>query len=218
MAGQTTITVQSDGTGTAIKTLPACGQDNAAGSLPMVLSSDQGGTPSDTATPDITANGASFTFTSLLKGMVVNTKAIASALTGVLTFVQQPFRPIAGATKSVTVGPTATAAGSLPLAANGVIPAGTATSYRVRNAAASASPVTWILTTDPTKTPVIPTPAAADGTGGAAGDKTIDPGSVEIISLSAAQQTALAAGTLYLSAVTPAGGSAVLSITPGVGA
>ena len=137
---------------------------------------------------------------------------------GAWVTIQAPFRPIPLMTKSVTVGPTATAAGSLPLAAAGAIPAGTATSYRVRNPSASTSAITWILTTDNTKTPVIPTPYAADGTGGTLGDKTIDPGSVEVISLSAAQQTALAAGTLYISAVTPSAGSGILSITPGVGA
>lgn len=134
-----------------------------------------------------------------------------------LPVVQAPFRPIAGASKSVTAGPTATAAGSLPLAAAGVLAAGTVTSYRVRNAASSASPITWILATSNTATPTIPTPAAADGTGGTLGDKSIDPGSVEIFSLTAAQQTALAAGTLYLTAVTPSGGSGVLTITPGNG-
>lgn len=135
-----------------------------------------------------------------------------------IVVIQQPFRPIPGTTISVTAGQTATGAGKLPLAASGAIPAGTATSYRVRNPAASASPITWILTTDPAKVPVIPTPYAADGTGGTAGDKTMDPGSVEVISLSPAQQAALAAGTLYLSVITPAGGSGVLSVTPGNGA
>jgi hypothetical protein len=142
----------------------------------------------------------------------------AAVAENALPIVQAPFRPIPGATKSVTAGPVATTAGALSLAANGVIPAGAATSYRVRNAASSPSPITWILTTSGTATPAIPTPAAADGTGGTLGDKTIDPGSVEVISLSVAQQTALAAGTLYLSAVTPSGGSGVLSITPGNGA
>lgn len=134
-----------------------------------------------------------------------------------VTTSQYAFRPLPQSTVSVAAGPTATGAGKLPLSAAG-IPAGTATAYRVRNANNSQSPITWILTTDPTKVPVIPTPYAADGTGGTVGDKTIDPGSVEIVGLTAAQQTALAAGTLYLSAITPGGGAGVLSITPGNGA
>lgn len=134
-----------------------------------------------------------------------------------LPVVQATFRPISGATLSVMAGPMATGAGKLPLAASGAIPVGSAMAYRVRNSGSSASPITWILSTDATKIPVIPTPAAADGTGGVLGDKTIDPGGVEVVGLSADQQTALAAGTLYLSAVTPTGGSGVLSITPGVG-
>lgn len=132
--------------------------------------------------------------------------------------VQLPFRPIPGTTVCVTAGPTPTGAGKLPLAANGVIAQGAATSYRVRAPGTNGSQVTWILTTDATKTPNIPTPYAADGTGGTAGDKSMDAGSVEVMGLTVAQQTSLAAGTLYLSVVTPSGGSGVLCVTPGNGA
>lgn len=136
---------------------------------------------------------------------------------GVLTVVEQPFRPLPGATRSIAAGPVATAAGALPLAAAGSIPTGAATSYRVRNAQGSASAITWLLTADAAGTPTIPAPAGRDGAGGTPGDATLDPGGVEIVALTAAQQAALAAGTLYLSAITPAGGSGTLSITPGVG-
>ena len=88
----------------------------------------------------------------------------------------------------------------------------------MRNAQSSASAITFVLTTDAARTPAIPAPAAQDGAGGMPGDETVDPGGVEIVGLSPAQQAALAAGTLYLSAVTPAGGSGILSITPGTGA
>ncbi|SFM82714.1 spike base protein, RCAP_Rcc01079 family [Methylobacterium pseudosasicola] len=61
------------------------GQKTAALSFPVVISSDGPiatayGTLTDTATPDITANGASFTFTSLFKGMVANLLAISGKL------------------------------------------------------------------------------------------------------------------------------------------
>ena len=132
--------------------------------------------------------------------------------------IEQPFRPIPASTMAVTASATATGAGKLPLAAANVIPVGNAVSYRVRNAAGSSSPITWILTTDATKIAILAVPYANDGTGGVLGDKTVDPGDVEIVSLSVAQQTALAAGTLYISAITPSGGSGILYITPGIGA
>lgn len=122
---------------------------------------------------------------------------------------QQPFLPIAGATVALTVGPTATTA---PVA----LPAHAAAVYRIHNAAASASPVAWRLqTATPGTAPVMPTAYSTAGTGGTVGDKTIDPGGIEIFALAADQQTAIAAGTLYLSAVTPAGGSAAIYVTPG---
>lgn len=120
------------------------------------------------------------------------------------------FLPIAAATVALTVGPTATTA-PVALAAN------TASVYRIRNASTSASPAAWRLqTATPGTAPTVPTAYTTAGTGGTAGDKMIDPGGVEVYSLSAAQQTAIAAGTLYLSAITAAGGSATIYVTPGV--
>lgn len=121
------------------------------------------------------------------------------------------FAPVRGATVALTAGPTPTAA---PVA----LPACAATSYRVRNAAGSASPIAWTLSISAATVPALPAAYGVSGTGGAPGDKTIDPGGVEVIGLTAGQQAALAAGALYLSAVCPAGGSATLTITPGTGA
>lgn len=122
-----------------------------------------------------------------------------------------PFAPLRPQTYTLTVGPAATAAPvQLPAVAG-------ATSYRARNPIASASPITWVLATANTTVPTIPAAFSTAGTGGGAGDKTIDPGGVETFALSAAQQTALAVGTLYWSAITPAGGSGTLSITFGNG-
>lgn len=142
--------------------------------------------------------------------LVAILKALWGRLGSLLAVQDQPFQPIRGQSVALTVGPGATAA---PVA----LAAATATSYRVRNAATSASAATWILSAKTTDVPTIPTPYAATGAGGSPGDKTIDPGGVETVGLSAAQQTALAAGTLYFSAVCPPGGSAVLTVTPGNG-
>lgn len=123
---------------------------------------------------------------------------------------ETPFVPLPNATTGLTVGPTATTA---PIALATV----TASTYRVRNAASSASPAAWRLaTTNTGQAAVMPVAASTAGTGGTVGDKTIDPGGVEVFALTAAQQTAIAAGTLYLSAITPAGGSATIYVTPGV--
>ena len=135
--------------------------------------------------------------------------AVLAILSGVIATAV--FAPIRGATVALTVGPAAT---SSPVALSPNI----ATTYRVRNASSSASSVTWTLSTSSTTVPVIPTPNGVNGTGGTPGDKTIDPGGVELIGLTTAQQNALANGTLYLSAICPAGGSAVLTVTPGTGA
>ena len=116
------------------------------------------------------------------------------------------------ATIRLTVGTIATPAGVLTLP-----PVAGANSYRVRNAAASQSPIAFILTTDNSKAAAVPVAYTTAGTGGSTGDKMIDPGAVEVIGLSTAQQSALAAGTLYLSAVCLTG-TAELSITPGLGA
>ena len=123
---------------------------------------------------------------------------------------EEPFATLHNKTVALTVGSSVTAT---PVA----LPAMTATSYRVRNAANATAAATWILSANTTDTPIIPVPYGTNGTGGATGDKSIDPGGVEIIGLTTAQQTALAAGTLYLSALCPAGGSAILSVTPGNG-
>lgn len=132
-------------------------------------------------------------------------------------FVIQAFRPAQGATVVLTVGPTATPAGTLPLAASGTFQAGSVTSFRVRNATTSASPITFVLTTSNTATATLPTAYSTSGTGGTVGDVTIDPNNTEYFGLTAAQQAALAAGTLYLSAVAPGGGSGTLTITLGNG-
>lgn len=142
----------------------------------------------------------------------------ASGLLSAPSVIDQPFRPIGLATVRLTVGPTATTAGSMPVALASVIPVGWATSYRIRVSSSSTSPVAFILTTDNTKTAVFPTAFTATGSGGTRGDKVLDAGAVEVFGLTALQQNALAAGTLYISAVTPAGGSADITVTPGVGA
>lgn len=122
-----------------------------------------------------------------------------------------PFTPLRPQTYTLAVGPTATTAPvTLPALAG-------ATSYRVRNPTASASPITWVLATANTAVPTVPAAFSTAGTGGTAGDKTIDPGGVETFALTAAQQTALAAGTLYWAAITSSGGSGTLSITFGNG-
>ena len=122
-----------------------------------------------------------------------------------------PFAPLRPQTYTLTAGPTATAPPvQLPALAG-------ATSYRARNPIGSASPITWVLATASTTAPAIPVAYSTAGVGGTAGDKTIDPGGVETFCLSAAQQAALAAGTLYWSAVTPTSGSGSLSITFGNG-
>ena len=137
-------------------------------------------------------------------------QAIADAadeLAGVLAISN--FAPIPGATVALTVGPAATTA---PVA----LPANTAALYRIRNAPGSQSAAAWRLqTTTPGTAPVAPVPYSTAGTGGTPGDKMIDPGGVEIFALTQAQQAALLAGTLYLSAITPSGGSATIYVTPG---
>ncbi len=114
-------------------------------------------------------------------------------------------------TFTLTVGPTATAA---PVALG---PLAAVSSYRVRNPAASASPITWTLSTSNATAPVIPTPYSTAGTGGSSGNQTIDAGGVEVFALTLEQKAALAAGTLYLRATTPPAGSGTLSITFGIG-
>lgn len=136
---------------------------------------------------------------------------------GNLCMAPQPFAVSPTSTITLTVGPTATPAGALALAPANKFPVGSVTSYRIRNSAASASPVAWILTTSNTTAATLGTAYTTSGTGGTLGDALIDPNNTEYIGLTVAQQTALAAGTLYLSAVTPASGSATLSITPGSG-
>lgn len=82
--------------------LPATlGQKTAALSLPVVLSSDGPlatayGAAGDSATTDIAANGASFTFTSLFKGMVANLLTIRTSLAGTLAVGGNTSRPSAG--------------------------------------------------------------------------------------------------------------------------
>ena len=118
------------------------------------------------------------------------------------------FLPIPNTTIALTVGPTATTA---PVA----LPACAATVYRFRNASASASPAHWRLAVSPGTTALVPTAYTAAGTGGTVGDKGMDPANVEIYTLSPTQQAAIATGTLMLSAITPAGGSATIYLTPG---
>ena len=121
-----------------------------------------------------------------------------------------PFAGVGDRTVSVQVGPAATGAAI-------ALPACAAASYRIRNAASSASPATWTVGTSAAAAAAIAVAYSAAGTGGAPGDPAIDPGGVEVIGLSGPEQAALAAGALYLSAVCPAGGSALLDVTPGVG-
>ncbi len=142
--------------------------------------------------------------------LVAVLKALWARLGTVLLVQQQPFQPVRGASVGLSVGPAAT---GTPVA----LPTCAATSYRVRNAATSASPVTWIMSTSAANVPTIPGAYSTAGTGGSPGDKTIDPGGVEVIGLSAAQQAALAGGTLVLSAICPTGGSALLTVSPGTG-
>ena len=182
------------------------GQGVAVGTIITALGTGTGGNGTYTVN-----NSQTVASTSMLSGVVALSAGDASGLPVAATPPALPFTPISGATVAVTVGPAATSP-SIALAAS------TATSYRVRNAAASASPVAFKLATSSTATPALPVPYSASGAGGTVGDKMIDPGGVEIIGLSAAQQAALAAGTLYLSAITPAGGSATLYITLGTGA
>lgn len=141
----------------------------------------------------------------------IGTKLEAVRVLLVGPLATQVFAPIRGTTVALTVNATATVA---PVA----LPVCTATSYRVRNPTTSNSAVTWTLAANTTTPPVIPTAYTAAGTGGVVGDNTLDPGGVEVIGLTAAQQVAIAAGTLYLSAICPASGSATLIITPGTGA
>lgn len=123
---------------------------------------------------------------------------------------QHPFAPIPGTTVSLNAGASATAAPVL-------LPACNASSYRVRNAAQSASAVAWRLGTSSGTAALLPIAAGSDGTGALPGDLALDVGAVEVIGLTGDEQAALAAGTLRVSAVCPAGGSAILSVTPGVG-
>ncbi|MGU3386938.1 hypothetical protein ACLBYG_20675 [Methylobacterium sp. D53M] len=58
MAGQTSITVQSDASGSAINTLPACGQDAPAGSLPVVLDTSVETAVGTAGTRAVTVQGA----------------------------------------------------------------------------------------------------------------------------------------------------------------
>ena len=127
------------------------------------------------------------------------------------SLIEQPFLPVGTKTISLVVAPAVTTA---PVA----LPTATATSVRVRNQATSASPVAFLLSTANTNFAALPTAYTSAGTGGVVGDMMIDPGGVEIVSLSAAQQTAIAAGTLYLSAICAASGSGTLFITSGTGA
>ena len=129
---------------------------------------------------------------------------------GSLNTATSTFAPINGKTVALLVGPVATTA---PVA----LPPCEGSSYRVHNAASSASPVTWKISTSNAMTPTIPTAYSTAGAGGTPGDKSIEPGGVETIGLTQDQQVALAAGTLYLSAICPAAGSATISITPGTG-
>lgn len=140
--------------------------------------------------------------------VVAALKALYGLLAGTLRVAEAPFVPVPGATVALTAGPTATTA---PVA----LPAVVASTYRARNPATSASPVAWRLGPSAVVA-ATPTPYAVAGTGGAVGDKALDSGGVEVFSLTAAQQASLAAGSLYLSAITPAGGSATLYFTPGV--
>lgn len=135
----------------------------------------------------------------------------AANQSAILTAIQtgSAFQPVAAATVALTVGPASTAA---PIA----LAAATASAVRVRNASISASPVAWRMTTTATAA-VLPGAYSSAGTGGTAGDNMIDPGGVEIFGLTVAQQAALAAGTLYLAAITPSGGSATIYVTPGSG-
>lgn len=122
----------------------------------------------------------------------------------------RPFAPVPARTVSVQVGPSATGAAV-------ALPACAAASYRIRNAADSASPAAWTVGTSAAAAAAMPVAYGTAGTGGVPGDPAIDPGGVEVIGLSGPEQAALAAGTLYLSAICPAGGSATLDVTPGMG-
>lgn len=123
----------------------------------------------------------------------------------------QPFAPIRGTTITLSVASSSTGSAI-------ALPACSASSYRARNAAASTSPIAWTLNAGVATHPVMPAPYDETGSGGSAGDIALDPGSVEVFGLDSEQQAALAAGALYLSAICPPGGSATLSITPGLGA
>lgn len=123
-----------------------------------------------------------------------------------------PFMPgVATKTVALTVSATSTAAPVALPAMSGV------GAYRIRNASSSTSAVAWVLSTSSSAVATFPTAYSTAGTGGVVGDKSIDPGGCEIFALSAAQQAALAAGTLYLAAVCPAGGSATIYVTTGDG-
>lgn len=121
-----------------------------------------------------------------------------------------PFHPAsANSTVALIVSTSATTA---PVA----LPALSATSYRVRIDASSGATIYWTVSTSSATAPVIPTAYSAAGTGGSAGTKGIDPGGIELFGLTPAQQAALAAGTLYLSAISTTAGK--LWITLGTGA
>lgn len=142
-------------------------------------------------------------------------KALKDRLLGTLTIAEVPFTPLRAAdgtplTFSMVVGTTKTTTPKALPAVTG------ATSVRVRYAGSSASATSFMLATDPAKVAVIPVPWDLTGSNGILGDKTMDPGTAECFGLSAAQITALAAGTLYPTGLCPVG-TGVLQITPGNG-
>jgi hypothetical protein len=133
-----------------------------------------------------------------------------SDLQATLIAASQVFVPVPGATVGLIVS-------AVPTVAPVALVVAVASSYRIRNPATSPSPVTWLLSTSQGAGAVLPIAYSAAGISGTPGNESIDPGKVEIVGLTPAQQAALAAGTLYLSAVCPAGGSATLFLTPGNG-
>lgn len=188
------------GTGATINTLPDVGQQAKADSLPVVLASDQGALATTAAQLPSTI-GQKVATNSLSVVLASNSDA--------LTTVQKPFGPIGASALGINrtaVNPAAaTTSKALPMQT-----AGTATSLRIRAPDTNTSPVTFRLALNSTDKPVLPISYAPDGTGGTVGDMTFDPGSVEVISLSTAEQTALAAGTLFLSIICPADGAGEL--------
>lgn len=168
--------------------------------------------PKTTDETDSSVGGTVVPHVNVQGGNTVAVKVDNSGVTQPVSGTVNPsaFTPVPATAVALTVGPTATTAPvALPATAG-------ATVYRIRNSASSSSAVAWRLqATTPGIAPVVPTAYSSAGTGGAVGDKQIDPGAVEVFGLTAAQQTAAAAGTLYLSAITPAGGSATITVSLG---